>query len=87
MTIAFPNASRSYDSTRRVVRFWGHDSAMETPFFITFPALQRIQPGIADDEASVLAAFDCHRPRICAAAAKAYGRTRRGFYELGAADF
>ncbi|MGA7998160.1 MAG: DUF1488 family protein, partial [Bradyrhizobium sp.] len=26
--IDFPNHSRSYDQTRRAVRFWGHDSAI-----------------------------------------------------------
>jgi hypothetical protein len=25
MAISFPNRSRSYDATRRAVRFWGHD--------------------------------------------------------------
>jgi Protein of unknown function (DUF1488) len=30
MAISFPNHSRSYDTTRRAVRFWGYDSAMET---------------------------------------------------------
>ena len=25
----FPNQSRVFDQTRRAVRFWGHDSAME----------------------------------------------------------
>ena len=34
MTINFPNPSRSYDATRRAVRFWGHDSAMEASFFV-----------------------------------------------------
>jgi hypothetical protein len=29
MALSFPNQSRSYDATRRAVRFWGHDSAME----------------------------------------------------------
>jgi len=31
--IEFPNHSRSYDQTRRAVRFWGHDSAIEASFF------------------------------------------------------
>jgi hypothetical protein len=43
--IDFPNHSRSYDSTRRAVRFWGHDSAIEASFFIDEDALTRIQPG------------------------------------------
>jgi|GEM_PF-3111735 len=25
MAITFPNLSRSYDATRRAVRFWGYD--------------------------------------------------------------
>ena len=34
MALNFPNASRSYDSTRHAVRFWGYDSTMETSFFV-----------------------------------------------------
>jgi Protein of unknown function (DUF1488) len=45
--IDFPNHSRSYDSTRRAVRFWGHDSAIEASFFIKEDALTRIQPDVA----------------------------------------
>jgi Protein of unknown function (DUF1488) len=37
--IDFPNLSRSYDVTRHVVRFWGHDSAIEASFFIDEDAL------------------------------------------------
>ncbi|MEA3071135.1 MAG: hypothetical protein QOD29_2581, partial [Alphaproteobacteria bacterium] len=40
MTLNFPNRSRFYDATRRAVRFWGHDSAMEAVFFITEDALR-----------------------------------------------
>jgi len=29
MSLMFPNESRSYDATRRAVRFWGYDHAME----------------------------------------------------------
>jgi hypothetical protein len=28
-TLEFPNRSRAYDATRRAVRFWGNDGAME----------------------------------------------------------
>lgn len=87
MAIAFPNASRSYDATRGVIRFWGSDSAMEAAFFITNQALQRMQPDAAGDEQSMLAAFDRHRAQICDAAAKIYSRGRRGHYELDARDF
>jgi hypothetical protein len=37
----FPNQSRVFDPTRRAVRFWGHDSAMEWSFFVTEDALRR----------------------------------------------
>jgi hypothetical protein len=87
MTLSFPNASRSYDVTRRAVRFWGYDSAMETSFFVTEDALKRVQPGAAADPASALQAFDDNRPLIYAAAAKVYARGHRGSYELASSDF
>ena len=85
--IDFPNHSRSYDSTRRAVRFWGHDSAIEASFYIDEDAMTRIQPGVRLDESGFLCAFDANRDRICAAAAKVYVRGSRGSYDLGAADF
>jgi hypothetical protein len=87
MTINFPNQSRSYDATRRAVRFWGYDSAMEASFFVNEDALKRIHPGIQVDEAGLLGAFDLHRSLIYAAAAKVYGRGRKGSYELLPGDF
>jgi hypothetical protein len=44
MSIKFPNRSRSYDATRRAVRFWGYDRSMESSFFVTVDALRQIQP-------------------------------------------
>ena len=44
MALSFPNKSRAFDATRRAVRFWGHDSAMEVAFFITEDALKRVEP-------------------------------------------
>lgn len=85
--IAFPNHSRSYDQTRRAVRFWGHDSAIEASFFIDQDALKRIQPDARCDELGLLAAFDTHRDLICAAAARLYVRGSRGSYDLIAANF
>lgn len=87
MTISFPNPSRSYDTTRRAVRFWGHDSAMETSFFVSDDALKRIQPDLQFDEEGLLKAFDLNRTLICAAAAKAYRRGGKGSYELMPSDF
>jgi hypothetical protein len=87
MPVNFPNDSRSYDSTRRAVRFWGYDSAMETSFFVTYEALKRLQPDLLPDEAAALLAFDHHRKVIYAAAAKAYVRGGKGSYELTTAEF
>ena len=67
MTLSFPNDSRSYDATRRAVRFWGYDSAMENSFFVTDDALKRLQPAAAYDEAAALDVFDRNRNAIYAA--------------------
>jgi hypothetical protein len=84
--LAFPNNSRSYDATRRAVRFWGHDSALECSFFVTDEALKSVAAGTRDDEAAMLNAFDSNRERIRQAAARVYERGTRGSYELGVAD-
>ncbi len=83
----FPNQSRVFDATRRAVRFWGYDSAMEWSFFVGEDTLRRMQPDMCRDEADLLRAFDLHRPLIYAAAKKAFTRARKGSYELEAADF
>ena len=83
----FPNQSRSFDATRRAVRFWGHDGAMDWSFYVTEDALRRLQPATARDEAALLVAFDNCWTAIQAAAKKAYKRGRKGSYELAVADF
>jgi len=85
--IDFPNQSRFFDPTRRAVRFWGHDSAMEWSFFVSEDALRHIKPDMPRDEAGCLDAFDANRNAIYAAAKRAYARGRKGSYELAAADF
>ena len=85
MAINFPNRSRSYDATRRAVRFWGYDRSMESSFYVSAEALERIQPN-ARDAVDLLQAFDSNRDRIYAIAAKVYARGRRGSYDLVAAD-
>jgi len=87
MALRFPNQSRSYDSTRRAVRFWGHDSAMEASFFVTGEALKRMHPDMRFDEAGLLGAFDANRDLIYATAAKVYSRGLKGSYDLVADDF
>jgi hypothetical protein len=87
VTLVFPNRSRSFDATRRAVRFWAYDSAMEASFFVTEDALKRIQPDARPDEEGLLTAFDANREMIHAAAAKVYERGRKGSYDLVASDF
>ncbi len=86
LAISFPNQSRSYDATRRAVRFWGYDRSMENSFFVTADALMQIQPNLQPDVTGLLRAFDINRDRIYAIAAKVYARGRRGSYELNVAD-
>jgi hypothetical protein len=87
MTLSFPNQSRFYDATRRAVRFWGHDRAMEASFFVNADALKRIKPDMPFDEVGFLNAFDSNRKLIYTVAAKVYDRRRKGSYDLIAADF
>ena len=87
MALTFPNQSRSYDATRRAIRFWGYDSAMEASFFVDVEALKRIQPDLRFDETGLLSAFDSNRDLIYATAAKVYGRGHKGSYDLNPADF
>jgi hypothetical protein len=87
MALSFPNQSRSFDATRRAVRFWGYDSAMETSFYVTEDALKQIQPSMRFDEGGLLDAFDANRELIYAAAAKVYKRGHKGSYDLVSTDF
>ena len=87
MSITFPNPSLSYDAGARAVRFWGYDSALEASFFVSLAALQSIEPRMTDDEVSILTAFDDHRDRICATAARVYMRGHKGSYDLNRSDF
>jgi Protein of unknown function (DUF1488) len=87
MTLSFPNQSRFYDATRRAVRFWGNDSAMEASFFVDADALKKIEPKLRLDEVGLLSAFDSNRKLIYATAVKVYDRRRKGSYDLMAADF
>ena len=75
-SVVFPNASRSYDATRVAVRFWGYDQSMEIPFFIGAEVLGSVQPAMSPEPEGYLSAFDAHRARICAVAARVYERRR-----------
>jgi hypothetical protein len=83
----FPNASRSYDATRRCVHFWGSDGAIEVSFFLEETALIGLAVEPPSSEASLLESFDQHRERILKAARKVYERRRKGSYDLIASDF
>lgn len=87
MTLNFPNASRSYDEARNLVRFWGYDSALEICFFLEASALLKLVPEAKTLDADCLEAFDAARERILDAARSVYSRRRRGPYLLSAADF
>jgi hypothetical protein len=85
--LSFPNQNRFYDASRRAVRFWGYDSVIESSFFVPEESLKKLQPNVRLNESGLLAAFDLHRERILAAAAKIYARGRKGSYELLITDF
>ena len=87
MTLSFPNQSRCYEATRRAVRFWGHDSAMEATFFVTEDALRHVQPDLRSGEDGLLGAFDANRDVIQRAAASVYVRGQSGSYVLVSSDF
>jgi len=86
MTLSFPNASRSYDETRNLVRFWGYDSTLEVSFLVEVSALCKMKSQTRNLEADSLAAFDAAREQIFEAARKVYARGRCGTYLLAAAD-
>lgn len=85
MTLKFPNRSRSFDETRNAVRFIGHDSMVEVPFFIEAGALLT-QDGTKSSAADCLAAFDAARGSVHDVAREAYSHARRTLYTLTAAD-
>ena len=86
-TLNFPNPSRSYDARRKVVRFWGHDGAMEVAFFLHLAAPDQLAGaagGPAEDDG--LRAFDAARDQVHAMARKHYARDRKAVYDLSMAD-
>ncbi|MSP21008.1 MAG: DUF1488 domain-containing protein [Alphaproteobacteria bacterium] len=86
MAVLFPNHSRSHDTARCTVQFWGYDAVVEVLFRVTEEALVRMDAG-ATDSAGLLRAFDTHRDRIVQVAGRVYARRRQGSYDLVASDF
>jgi hypothetical protein len=91
MTLNFPNPSRSVDTTKDRVRFWGYDKAMEISFFVEADALRKLCPEMTHLEAGLLKAFDAVRKRIHEVAGEVYVRGGGGkgtyAYVLAAKDF
>lgn len=77
MPIAFPNHSRSYDTTAKWVRFLGYDGMFEVRFFIGLDALEKTTTASVSNETDALNAFDRMRRLILETAEKAYLRGRR----------
>jgi hypothetical protein len=76
MALAFPNPTRSFDSTVNCVRFSGHDSAIEVSFFVEIDALVKIYPELIQQEAEILSAFDAQIEEIHKAATKVYKQNK-----------
>lgn len=76
MALAFPNPSRSFDSTVNCVRFSGHDSAIEVSFFVEVTALEKLYPELIQLESEILDAFDTQIDKIHDAAIKAYRKSK-----------
>ena len=83
MALSFPNRSRSYDAESDRIRFWGHDGALEIPFFMKVSLLLRLYPRTNNTEAGILAAFDAGWAQIYEVAVRVYSRDQRSFYVLG----
>jgi len=87
MSLNFPNVSRNYDADHRRIRFWGHDDALEVPFFLEEGALFRLDPKTKNMETAMLGTFDAAVDRIHGVASRLYGHGKRSFYVLTASDF
>ncbi len=92
MTLKFPNQSRSFNKSKKQVRFWGYDGVLEISFDVEAEALQKIDhlsPALAAGEARILEAFDNSLEQIQQVASRAYSRGRKGSYafKLVVSDF
>jgi hypothetical protein len=87
MTLGFPNHSRSFDSTRRQVRFSAYDGVFEVPFFVEVDALAVIASLTGSTEVDYLSAFDEARESIQDVARRTYKRGRKTVHVLKSCDF
>jgi hypothetical protein len=82
MSLQFPNPSRSYDAGRHCVSFWGYDNSREITFVVDDAMLKNLQPGVGDDERSILGAFDEFRERLIDMARKLYAAGPQNRYSI-----
>jgi Protein of unknown function (DUF1488) len=87
VTLSFPNPSRSYDESRRRVRFVGHDGLNQIRFFLPVEILAGDLTSRSPTERDFLSAFDGMRKRIFEIAIKAYEARRRDTIELDPRSF
>lgn len=87
MTLTFPNPARSYDETKRRVRFLGHDGLFQISFFLPIEILTVGLSSRSPTERDYLSAFDSMRNHILEIAQKAYASQRRNMIELDPKSF
>lgn len=89
MALNFPNSSRSLETRKNRIRFWGYDSAIEITFFMELEALMKISPAAELAETGLLDAFDSALAQIHQVAEKVYQRARERshVYVLAANEF
>ena len=89
MSLNFPNQSRSYETVRNRIQFWGHDSAIEITFFLEADALLKLCPELTFAETECLKVFDSMLGDIHRIAKNVYQRSRQRayVYALHAEDF
>ncbi|MGR6429662.1 DUF1488 family protein [Rhizobium sp. PAMB 3174] len=87
MTLAFPNSTRTYDETRGLIRFIGHDGLNQVLFLLPVAVFDR--PGAPErpKERDYLMAFDRARERILKTARAAFQSRRRDTIELDLSAF
>lgn len=82
MSLNFPNPSRSYDSSRHCVCFWGYDNSREIAFQVDDSVLSNLSPGMGLDESAVLAAFDLHHDHVLLLARNIYSGGPQNRYRI-----
>ncbi|WP_438750913.1 DUF1488 family protein [Pararhizobium sp. O133] len=87
MTLSFPNPTRTYDETRGLIRFIGHDGLNQVLFLLPVAVFDREGAPGRRKERDYLLAFDRLRERILTTARQAYQSRRRQTIELDLSAF